>query len=174
MADSSDNIFSELYAANEPSIYGFVYSLLHSRPDADDVVQETMTQLWEHFGEYDRSRPFLPWANRFAYRQVLMHRRRESSRRVYLSEEVLESLAQDHPEAPDWEETRRRALKACLSKLTERQAELLKCRYEADESLVEMADRMGRTVNSLYKSLQRIRQSLVGCVETQLTTGRQQ
>ncbi len=169
--DASDHdFFSELYVANEQAIYGFVFSLLHSRPDADDVIQETMTQLWEHFDQYDRSRPFLPWANRFAYRQVLMHRRRESIRRIYLSDEVLQSLAEDYPPATDWEESRRRALKACLAKLTERQSELLKCRYESDESLVEIAERIGRTVNSLYKSLQRIRQSLVGCVERRLAT----
>ena len=85
--------FTELYAAHEQGLYGVVYSLVHSRNDADDVVQETMTQLWEHFGEYDRSRPFFPWASRFAYRQVLMLRRRSSSRRLYLSEEMLNTLA---------------------------------------------------------------------------------
>ena len=168
MSDSDHDLFTRLYVANEQAIYGFVYSLLHSRPDADDVIQETMAQLWEHFGEFDRARPFLPWANRFAYRQVLMHRRRESVRRVYLSDEVLQSLAEDYPAALDWEEARRRALKACLATLTDRQVELLKCRYESDESVIEMAERMGRTVNSLYKTLQRIRQMLVGCVERRL------
>lgn len=168
--DSEHDFFTRLYVANEQAIYGFVYSLLHSRPDSDDVIQETMAQLWEHFDEYDRSRPFLPWANRFAYRQLLIHRRRESIRRIYLSEEVLQSLAEDFPEAAEWEESRRRALKTCLEKLTDRQSELLKFRYEADESLVEIAGRMGRTVNSLYKSLQRIRQSLVGCVQRRLAS----
>lgn len=170
MTDSEHDDFTALYVANEQAIYGFVYSLLHSRTDADDVIQETMTQLWEHFGEYDPSRPFLPWANRFAYRQVLMHRRRESVRRIYLSEDVIRSLAQDYPETAESEELRRRALKTCLQKLTDRQRELLKCRYEGEEPLVELAVRKGRTVNSLYKSLQRIRQILVGCVERQLAT----
>ena len=171
MSDAPHDLFTRLYVANEQAIYGFVFSLLQSRADADDVIQETMTQLWERFDEYDRSRPFLPWANRFAYRRVLMHRRREGIRRVYLSEEVLKSLAQDYQTESDWEESRRRALKTCLSRLTAEQAELLKHRYEADESLVEIADRLDRTVNSLYKSLQRIRQSLVACVETRLGVG---
>lgn len=168
MSDSTHDDFTQLYVACEQGLYGFVFSLLHSRADADDVIQETMTQLWEHFDEYDRDRPFLPWACRFAYRKVLMHRRRESIRRIYLSEEVLESLAQDYPQASDWEESRRRALRTCLSGLTSEQSELLKCRYEADESLVEIADRLGRSVNSLYKSLQRIRKNLVSCVEMRL------
>lgn len=118
MNDSDHDLFTELYIAHEQRLYGFVFSLLHSRNDADDVIQETMTQLWEHFDEYDRSRSFFPWASRFAYRKVLMHRRRESSRRIYLSEEVLNSLAHDYPENADWEESRRRALKSCLAKLT--------------------------------------------------------
>lgn len=169
MSEADQNYFSRLYVEHEQGLYGFVYSLLHSRSDTDDVIQETMAQLWEHFGEYDRSRPFFPWACRFAYRKVLMHRRKESARRIYLSENVLETLAADHPEAPDWEESRRRALKACMSKLKPEQAELLRARYEADESLAQLADRAGRTVNSLYKSLQRIRQGLVSCVEQRLS-----
>ena len=171
MTESEHEIFTELYVANEQAMYGFVYSLLHSRPDADDVIQETMAQLWEHFDKYDRSRPFLPWANRFAYRQVLMHRRRESVRRIYLSEDVLRSLAQDYPETAGSEESRRRALKTCLQTLTDRQRELLKCRYESEEPLVEIADRLDRTVNSLYKSLQRIRQILVRLRRTPIGGG---
>ncbi len=168
MDDDRHQEFTELYAANEHRLYGFVYSLLHSRADADDVIQETMVQLWEHFASYDRSLPFLPWASRFAYRKVLMHRRREASRRIYLSEETLESLAQDYPESQDWEESRRRALKACLAGLTDKQAALLKSRYEDEQTLIELAEEMGRSVNSLYKSLQRIRQGLVECVHRRL------
>ena len=163
--------FTDLYAAHEQGLYGFVYSLVHSRNDADDVIQETMTQLWEHFGEYDRSRPFFPWASRFAYRQVLMLRRHSSSRRLYLSEEMLSTLAQEYPETADWEESRRRALRLCLTKLTERQSELLRQRYESGQSLVEIADQLSRPVNALYKSLQRIRANLVHCVERELATG---
>jgi len=113
------------YAAHEQRIYGFVFSLLHNRSDTDDGIQEAMAQLWEHFEDYDRAGPFFPWACRFAYRKVLMHRRREGARRIYLSEEALDALAQDYPGNPDWEESCRRALKSCMSKLTERQAELL-------------------------------------------------
>lgn len=163
--------FTELYAAHEQGLYGFVYSLVYSRSDADDVIQETLTQLWEHFGEYDRSRPFFPWASRFAYRQVLMLRRRASSRRLYLSEEVLGTLSQEYPENSDWEESRRRALRSCLTKLTQRQSELLRHRYEAGHSLVEIAEQLSRPVNALYKSLQRIRANLVSCVQRELGTG---
>ena len=163
--------FTELYSTHEQRLYGFVYSLVHRRNDADDIIQETMTQLWEHFAEYDRSRPFFPWASRFAYRQVLMLRRRSSSRRLYLSEEVLDTLAQEYPETSEWEESRRRAVRICLTKLTQRQSELLRHRYESGHSLVEIAKQLSRPVNALYKSLQRIRANLVNCVERELATG---
>jgi hypothetical protein len=39
--------FTQLYVANEQALYGFVFSLLHRRSDADDVIQDTMIQLWE-------------------------------------------------------------------------------------------------------------------------------
>ena len=45
MTESEHDIFTELYVANEQAMEGFVYSLLHSRTDADDVIQETLAQL---------------------------------------------------------------------------------------------------------------------------------
>lgn len=164
MNDHDHNLFTKLFVENEHAVYGFVFSLLPNRADADDVVQETMTQLWEHFGGYDQSRPFLPWANRFAYRQVLMHRRRQGVRRKFFSEAALEVLASEYPEQPDWGDSRKQALQKCLGKLSDEQLTLIRQRYSDGDSLVDLAEQLDRTVNSLYKSLQRIRKALADCV----------
>ena len=74
--------FTDLFVQNERSLYGYVFSLVANHADTDDIVQRTLIQLWENFEKYDSERPFLPWAFRFAYRQVLMHRRSEKARRI--------------------------------------------------------------------------------------------
>jgi RNA polymerase sigma-70 factor (ECF subfamily) len=167
--DTSHDDFSRLFVAHERSLYGFVFSLLPNRNEADDVLQDTMAQLWEHFDEFDRSRPFLPWAFRFAYRQVLMHRRKASTRRRFFSDVVVESLAEEYPNDPQWEDLRCGALEQCLGRLSERQLSLVRHRYADGIALVELAKQLSRSVNSLYKSLQRIRTSLADRVRFRLS-----
>jgi hypothetical protein len=62
-------------------------------------------------------------------------------------------------------EDRRHALTHCIEKLSRRDRELLKRRYRADETVEQIALWAGRTTSSIYKSLQRIRNSLLLCIE---------
>jgi RNA polymerase sigma-70 factor (ECF subfamily) len=39
-----------------------VYTLLPNEEDTKDVLQEVCVSISRKFGEYDRTRPFLPWA----------------------------------------------------------------------------------------------------------------
>jgi RNA polymerase sigma-70 factor, ECF subfamily len=171
MQDPTHESFTRLFVENERGIYGFVFSMLPSPTDADDVVQETMTQLWEHFEAYDPSRPFMPWACRFAYRQVLMHRRRKSVQRKFFSDVIVELLAAEYPTEEDWSEQRRAALRLCMAKLQDKERALIQHRYAEDIALTDLAKQSGRTVNSLYKSLQSIRRRLTECIMFRLESG---
>lgn len=156
--------FTQLYAENEHALYGFVYSLMPDRNAADDVIQAAMSQLWEHFDQYDPTRRFLPWACRFAYRQVLMHRRSESTRRRFFSETTIELLSADASQTADSDKELMTALHSCRQQLTDHQRELLAHRYDGDMPITELADQLGRNVAALYKSLERIRKSLADCI----------
>ena len=60
-----------LIAVNQDDLYRYIYSLLPHYDDARDVLQETVLAVAGKFDEYDASRPFLPWACKFAYYKVL-------------------------------------------------------------------------------------------------------
>jgi hypothetical protein len=47
-------------------LHAFILSMVWNATDADDVLQQTNLVLWEKSAEFDASRPFLPWAMRFA------------------------------------------------------------------------------------------------------------
>ena len=166
--ETAHELVTKLLTRHERAIYGFIYSLVPHRADADDIVQATMAQLWEHGDSYDPGRPFLPWANRFAYRQVLMHRRSLSRRQTVFSDATLEALASDEPAGADWEDARKRALDHCIQKLSKWHRKLIEHRYTHGTSLVELAELLDRSVNSLYKSLQGARQQLAECVTRRL------
>lgn len=164
MDDEKSRRFVMLFARHERDLYRYVLTLLTTPADAEDVTQEAAAALWQHFEEYDPDRPFLPWACRFAYHQVLNFRRKRSAHRRLFSDAVVEALAAEWPAVAATADARREALDHCLGKLPDRDRELVRLRYASDEDVAALADRTGQTPNALYKTLQRIRRVLLDCV----------
>jgi RNA polymerase sigma-70 factor, ECF subfamily len=60
------------------------------------------------------------------------------------------------------------ALESCLGKLSETDRSLIRRRYQPGTSVQELAAEIGRTANSLSKTLGRIRRALLECVDRTL------
>lgn len=148
----------------------YIAPLVGSLDDAQDVLQEAALALWNKFAQYDPQQPFLPWAKRFAKYEVLMHHRRRR-RYTFLSEVLLETLAEQQTEQESVREQRRWALADCVGKLPDADRVLLRQRYsERGTTIQKVAEATGQTANALYKTLQRIRRQLYLCVERKLAS----
>jgi DNA-directed RNA polymerase specialized sigma24 family protein len=106
--DANQDEFAALYARAHVDLLRYVLTLLPDRHQAEDVVQDTARLLWRKFDEYDPAQPFLPWARKFAYFEVLKFRRSRALREKYFSDELLERLA-------SWSGVARRWKAACKS-----------------------------------------------------------
>jgi RNA polymerase sigma-70 factor, ECF subfamily len=161
--------FASLYARHHVDLLRYVLTLVPDRAQADDIVQETAQVLWQKAGQYDPAQPFLPWARKFAYFEVLKFRRREGLKRRFFSDILVETLAEERAVVDEFLEARRHALGDCLAKLDESSRQLLTDRYAAPHgSLADMALRRGATPNALYLTLHRIRLRLLDCIEHSL------
>lgn len=160
--------FVVLLTGAQREILRYILALLPDVDEAEEVLQETAVALWRQFDSYDPSRPFVPWACRFALRHVLKARRRAARSRRYLSVEVLERLAEERLESNEALESRRLALVSCVNGLTEDDRWLVEQRYTRRLSVVEMAETGGRNLSTLYKSLERVRRRLFECVNWRL------
>jgi RNA polymerase sigma-70 factor (ECF subfamily) len=141
---------------------------LHPYPqDLDDIMQETCLKLWQEFEDYDPSRPFLPWAMRIGYFQVLRFRKTRSRDRLVFSDELLEILAAETPETGQVQVVRS-ALDDCLGKLTPMARETLLARYAQDSSIADLAQERKQSVHGLYRLLNLARAQLTACVRRQL------
>ena len=165
MLPSNPDNFVALYSRYERKLYRYVASLLSRPDDAEDVLQETARILWQKFGEYRREAPFLPWACRIAYYEVLNYCQRERTRHKHFQPAVIELLADARLQHDNLLEAQSRWLKMCVEKLAEIDRCLIQQRYGGEGSLAAMAEEAGRTPNALYKSLQRIRRTLLDCVD---------
>jgi RNA polymerase sigma factor (sigma-70 family) len=101
MPPAYTNEFVTLYLRYERKLYRYVASLLGNCSEVDDLMQETARVLWQKFAEYRCNEPFLPWAERIAYYEVLNYCQRQRTRRKYFRPAVIELLADTRAEHDD-------------------------------------------------------------------------
>ena len=61
-----------------------------------------------------------------------------------------------------------RPLQTCVHKLNERDAELIRLRYEEETAVKTIADQYGRSLQSVYKRIARIHAMVLRCVRQTL------
>lgn len=158
--------FIRLFLQSERELLRYVMAIVPNATDARDIVQETALSLWREIAKYDQDKPFIPWACRFALNEARMFLRKDARRRRHcLAEDVVHLLEERRVEVTEELDARRKYLAVCLEALPERSRSVLQGYYFDDETVEALATRLGRTVDAIYKALQRVRQSLLECIE---------
>ena len=160
--------FMRLFLESERELLRYVMVMVPNVSDARDVVQETAVALWQAWEKYDQAKPFVPWACRFALNEARMHLRTESRRKRLIDEDVAAMLDERRLDMASALDVRREHLRDCLSRLPEEQRRLVRGYYFDEESIERLSGRLSRGAEAIYKSLQRIRQSLHQCIERKL------
>ncbi|HEV8544288.1 MAG TPA: sigma-70 family RNA polymerase sigma factor [Verrucomicrobiae bacterium] len=156
--------FLSLFMRSEREIFRYVAALVPGVLDAEDIVQQTAIALWEKFDAYDPAQPFTPWACRFALNKARQWIERRQRWQVLLESGLAEELVQRREALRPEIEIQLRHLESCLGKLPKDQRELVEGYYYHRTGVEALSDSSGRTVQATYKALQRIRQSLLVCV----------
>lgn len=160
--------FTRLFVAAQPALHGFLISLVHDTHAADDLLQELAERLWRKFGDYDASRPFIAWGIGFARLLAMEWRRRQQRLPLPLDDETLDHLATAAAEEAPRHDERLDALRACLKKLTERQRNVLRMRYQESMPVAAIASSSNRTQMAVYKLLKHVHQTLLHCISETL------
>jgi RNA polymerase sigma-70 factor (ECF subfamily) len=162
-----NELLLRLIAVNQDDLYRYIYTLVPSEADSRDILQETLLAISRKFEQFHSDGPFLPWACRFAYYEVLKHRERAARRVRYFATDVLEVLARERDEAAPLLQARLSALDDCLEKLPAADRKLLRERYASKLTLDEVAVRVKQSRRTLLRNLKRLREWLHDCVERQ-------
>jgi len=160
--------FVLLLAQHQEPVFRYIFSLVACEADARDVLQETSLALYRKFDAYDASRPFLPWAYRFAYLQVQKHREKAARSPLLFSEDVMDLLAHDRERIEPELDQRLQLLNRCLAKLTPQDKELVTSRYAMRQGAEEMMQRFAMSRRTLFRNLELLRLRLHECVTRQL------
>lgn len=166
--------FTRLFLANQRRVYGFILSVVPSVPDADDLLQETNLAMWESFDEFHEDADgasggdFAAWGIAIARFRVLRFYRSKSQTAARFSDQTLDLLADQMADASFDPDQMHEALAACLANLDEAERKIIQDRYHEDTPAAEIADRLGQSVFTLYKRLNKIYAKLLGCIQRNL------
>ena len=167
-ADRHTEEFIRLVTHYQPRIYLFIYSLLPSHLDAEEVLQETNLVLWRKFGEFRHGSDFRAWAFEVAFRNVQAHVGRRGRDRLRFKQKFLDTVASMASGQPDDLDARQQALTDCLAGLSEKDRKLIQSRYQPQASVASVAVEVSRSVDAIYKAMARIRRALHDCIRRKL------
>jgi RNA polymerase sigma-70 factor, ECF subfamily len=141
---------------------------------AEDIFQNVALKALTKDVTFDNDASLLSWAFITARREGLdwLHRHRREV--VSLHAELLEILErewQSHSHTSD--ESRLGALETCLEATPEDSRRLLKLRYFEGLACQEVATKLGISLDTIYKRLSRLHESLRQCIDGKLATAKQ-
>jgi RNA polymerase sigma-70 factor (ECF subfamily) len=163
--------FFSLYTAIQPRLYAFLLMMVHHHQEAEEILQETATQLWEQFDRYQEGTDFGAWAIAIAKYKAFdfLHANKKYQQlfKTNLYEqlsEVAQSSSIDISEST-------KALESCLWKLNKAQRDFLSLRYKRNLSVKEIAQAKEKSPVAVYQLLSHLLALLRGCINRTLTHG---
>jgi len=158
--------FEESISKIQGPLYGFIFSLHPNRSDTQDILQKTNTILCEKQSDYDESKSFKGWVFAIARYQVMAHKTFHKRSKIFLSNEITETLAEDSYEyfhSIDWA-LKKKALDICYKKLPDHMQSIAYLRFKKNLSLKCISNQLNRPIGSISATLHRIRKNLTKCI----------
>lgn len=169
-SDEKRASFVNLLTANHNRIYAFIITMVPHDSDADDIMQETATLMWKNFDRFEPGTSFVAWAVTIAKFQVLKYRKKKQNRsRLLLSEEAYDLLISETHKIQEEKDDRLGAMRECLKKLTEKERRFLKMRYSEGVTAKIVAQRVGLSMDAVYRQGARLLNLLLVCTRRKLT-----
>ena len=146
------------------------WSILRESHLAEDAYQDMLTKVFENEDVFEGPRHLKDWSWKVLRNRCYEIIRQQKTRSALLEEAVL-NLIDSELENQDFGQIDDRvdALRCCLSDLTENSRSIIQTRYFEGLSGLEVAARLGRKPDTVYKNLQRIYASLGQCIKNKLS-----
>ena len=143
-----------------------LWALVPDTHRLNDIVQETFLTVTRKATDFQPGTNFRAWLFAIARFKVL-HSLRERRLENVLHPDGVELLCEEAPLELD-REAWLMHLSSCVEELTPASRQMILLRYEKDSSIADVANALGRQVNSVKVMLSRVRAYLRECVTKRL------
>lgn len=163
--------FLQLFLANQNRIFRFVVTVVPRWVEAEEVFQQTSLTLWQRWDEYDPQADFSAWACGIAKNHLRNYLRKKENQQRSFGDDLLEQLTAMQLNKHSYFDDLQNALARCLDLLPAERRRLVHLCYGEKRSIQAVAEHEGRTPNSMYKLLRKIREVLYDCVTSAIRSG---
>lgn len=148
------SVLAQIYDEYAKPVYRYLYSRVGNAADAEDLTSQTFMAVLEALPRYQHRNSFTAWVFQIARDKAMDHFRVKHAS-AEIPEWVSNPAQVDALEALAGTETRRQ-LRVLLHGLDEDERELIRLRYSAELSFVEIARLLGRKEDAVRKSIRRL------------------
>ena len=171
VALSDQAALKELYDLTSSKLYGVAVRVVTNREWAEDVLQEAFLNIWRIAGDYKASlSPPMAWMGLVVRSRGLDFLRRRTSDRADVMQElddvISDTVAGNSPNPMDMTQASEQAnaLHVCLSKLDNKQREVVSLAYMRDLSHAELAEQLKLPLGTVKTWIRRGLEQLRGCM----------
>ncbi|HET9017862.1 MAG TPA: sigma-70 family RNA polymerase sigma factor [Thermomicrobiaceae bacterium] len=156
--------FALLYDRHLDRVYRHCYYRTASRPDAEDLAQQTFLQAWQAIGRYrDGGAPFVAWLLTISDRLAISHHRRR--REVSVPELEVPQAAGHEPEHLVARSLEADEVRRALLRLKPERQQVIVLRFIDGFSVREVAAALGKRENNVCVIQHRALAELRGMLE---------
>ena len=160
--------FMSLVVPNQRRIFAFIVGLVPNQVDAEDILQDTLAEMWTKFQDFRAGTDFAAWGVTIAKYKVFNFRKKYWGMKLQFNDDLVKILQIESNDRLNKIHYPLEALKKCVQKLSKCEKDLLKMRYEYDLTFQKISERIGRSAQGIYKTVGRIHARLVQCIRRTL------
>jgi RNA polymerase sigma-70 factor (ECF subfamily) len=167
-SDEKYERFLKLYQANQDRIFRFIVTLLPHYSAAEDMMQDTMLVMWRKFDQFEEGTNFAAWGTQIARFNITKYYRSSNVVGIRFDDTALNQILEQKAGFEPVENRYLEALEGCVRQLQGASRDLLSLRYNDNMRITDIAVKIGKPLNAIYKHFSRIHHSLYECIERKL------
>ncbi|HML73601.1 MAG TPA: sigma-70 family RNA polymerase sigma factor [Anaerohalosphaeraceae bacterium] len=160
--------FFRLYNAAQKRIYAYLLMFVHNHSDADDLLQETASILWEQFDQFNQEGSFAAWAIGIARNKALDLLKSKRGSRPLFDDEFYKEISKYAEAESENADKRLKALRNCIQKMSEQNQHLIHLRFDQGITVKKLSQASRYSADAIYKKMSRIYSMLHDCINRTL------
>ena len=158
-------LLSRLWSEAQPVVAAMVAGAVVDFQHSEDLVSQVAETVVMKFDDYDRSRPFTPWALGIARNIILRHyERRAGERLVFFDDRILSAMAVAHEQVAGESAERLAAMQKCLAQIKGKTRRVMEMRYLHGLKPAAIGHSLDMTTNAVWVMLHRGRDAVSKCI----------
>jgi len=144
----SHKAFRIVFDNYKKRVYSFLYGILHTHSDAEELTQRVFVKVWDHKEKLNQELSVQAYIYKIA-KNIALNFLRDKVYRLRLEQRLVERFDETVEEADMEENNMKQYINSLIIKIPERRREIFLLRYRQKMSYKEIAERLQITENTV-------------------------